>query len=60
MDVQYFSDEQRRKLPFKFPLMSGINLQKRMGFLETIRKRKKPSNFLETLNIDEGEKRKNI
>ena len=60
MDVQYFSGEQRRKLPFKFLLMSGINLQKRMGFLETIRKRKKPSNFLETLNIDEGEKRKNI
>jgi len=27
-----------------------------MGFLETIRKRKKPSNFFGTLNIDEGEK----
>ena len=57
MDLQYLSDEQGRHTAVQIPIDEWNKLkEENQIFREYEKKKKKPSDFFGTLNIEEGEK----
>ena len=57
MDIQYLSDEQGRQTAVQIPINEWNKLKEENEVLRNFeKKKKKPSDFFGTLNIEEGEK----
>lgn len=57
MDIQYLSDEQGRHIAVQIPIDDWNKLtEENEAFKNFEKKKKKPSDFFGTLNIEEGKK----